>query len=84
MMIGLATAFPLLLALMFFMTDLDAVMTSPLPSMELIYQALVPYYKSKRGLRMLTGNRTGNRSVTIFLESILLVVYIRVYFSFPP
>ncbi|KAK7419472.1 hypothetical protein QQZ08_010842 [Neonectria magnoliae] len=45
-------------ALMFFMTDLEAVATSPLPSMELIYQA------------------TGNRNVTIFLTSLILVVYI--------
>ncbi|KAF7548700.1 hypothetical protein G7Z17_g6886 [Cylindrodendrum hubeiense] len=39
MMIGLVTCLPLFIALMFFMTDLEAVATSPLPSMELIYQA---------------------------------------------
>ncbi|KPM37242.1 hypothetical protein AK830_g9303 [Neonectria ditissima] len=44
MLIGLTTCLPLFIALMFFMTDLKAVATSPLPSMELIYQA--------------TGNRT--------------------------
>lgn len=39
MMIGLLTSLPLFIALMYFMTDLKAVATSPLPSMELIYQA---------------------------------------------
>lgn len=39
MIIGLFTCFPLFLALMFFMTDLDAVRNSPLPSLELVYQA---------------------------------------------
>lgn len=39
MMIGLLTSLPLFIALMYFMTDLEAVATSPLPSMELIYQA---------------------------------------------
>ena len=39
MCVGLATALPLFIALMFFMTDLDAVANSPLPSMELVYQA---------------------------------------------
>ncbi|KAK1625277.1 amino acid/polyamine transporter I [Colletotrichum phormii] len=37
--IGLGTAFPLLLALMFFMTGLDAVTSARLPSLELINQA---------------------------------------------
>ncbi|KAK7398128.1 hypothetical protein QQX98_012492 [Neonectria punicea] len=58
MLIGLVTCLPLFIALMFFMTDLEAVATSPLPSMELIYQA------------------TGNRNVTVFLISLILVVYI--------
>lgn len=39
MIIGLGTALPVFIALMFFMTDLDAVTKSPLPSMELIFQA---------------------------------------------
>lgn len=39
MMIGLITTLPLFIALMYFMTDLEAVTSSPLPSMELIYQA---------------------------------------------
>ncbi|RSL81714.1 hypothetical protein CEP52_017138 [Fusarium oligoseptatum] len=39
MFIGLLTSLPLFIALMFFMTDLDAVRHSPLPSMEIIYQA---------------------------------------------
>lgn len=39
MMIGLLTSLPLFIALMYFMTDLEAVATSPLPSIELIYQA---------------------------------------------
>jgi choline transport protein len=39
MFIGLFTSLPLFIALMYFMTDLDAVRTSPLPSMELVYQA---------------------------------------------
>ncbi|KAF4470382.1 choline transporter [Fusarium albosuccineum] len=58
MFIGLATSLPMFLALMYFMTDLDAFRTSPLPSMELVYQA------------------TGNRGVTIFLISLLLVIYV--------
>ncbi|KAI0184920.1 amino acid/polyamine transporter I [Xylaria flabelliformis] len=39
MFIGIGTALPLFIALMFFMTDLEAVRRSQLPSMELIYQA---------------------------------------------
>jgi len=39
MVIGMLTAFPLLLALMFCMADLDAVISSPLPSLEIVYQA---------------------------------------------
>ncbi|KAI9146855.1 choline transporter [Paramyrothecium foliicola] len=38
MFIGFLTSFPLFLALMYFMTDLDAVRTSPLPAMEIMYQ----------------------------------------------
>jgi hypothetical protein len=41
MVIGLLTSFPLFLALMYFMTDLEAVRTSPLPSMEIMFQAYV-------------------------------------------
>ncbi|EXJ78191.1 hypothetical protein A1O3_09352 [Capronia epimyces CBS 606.96] len=40
MAIGFMTAFPLLLALCFFIKDLDAVVSSPLPSMEIVYQAI--------------------------------------------
>ncbi|GAP85727.1 putative choline transporter [Rosellinia necatrix] len=58
MFIGIGTALPLFIALMFFMADLDAVRASPLPSMELIYQA------------------TGDRNVTIFLITLLLLVFI--------
>ncbi|KAK5996415.1 Choline transport protein [Cladobotryum mycophilum] len=39
LVIGLVTSFSLFLALMYFMIDLHAVSTSPLPSIELIYQA---------------------------------------------
>ncbi|KAI1746649.1 amino acid/polyamine transporter I [Xylaria castorea] len=39
MFIGIGTALPLFITLMFFMTDLEAVRGSQLPSMELIYQA---------------------------------------------
>lgn len=39
MFIGLFTALPLFIALMHFMTDLDAVRSAPLPSLELVYQA---------------------------------------------
>ena len=39
MLIGMATSLPLLLALMFCVSDLDAVVNSQLPSMEVIYQA---------------------------------------------
>ena len=39
MIIGLVTTLPLFIALMYFMTDLEAVSSSPLPSMELIFQA---------------------------------------------
>ncbi|KAL8959294.1 MAG: hypothetical protein Q9193_003817, partial [Seirophora villosa] len=63
MAIGFSTAFPLFLALMFSVTDLDAVLNSSLPSMEVFYQitqsrslatfmmtwVLLTYY-SKRGL----------------------------------
>ncbi|KAI4115980.1 MAG: hypothetical protein LQ345_003519 [Seirophora villosa] len=38
MAIGFSTAFPLFLALMFSVTDLDAVLNSSLPSMEVFYQ----------------------------------------------
>ncbi|KAI4204342.1 MAG: hypothetical protein LQ346_001614 [Caloplaca aetnensis] len=38
MAIGFSTAFPLFLALMFSVTDLDAVLDSSLPSMEVFYQ----------------------------------------------
>ncbi|KAF3406466.1 Choline transport protein [Talaromyces pinophilus] len=58
MIIGLVTTLPLFIALMYFMTDLEAVSNSPLPSMELIFQA------------------TGNRNATIFLTSVLLVVFV--------
>ncbi|GAW17731.1 hypothetical protein ANO14919_071970 [Xylariales sp. No.14919] len=57
MFIGVVTALPLFIALMYFMTDLDAVRDSALPSMELVYQA------------------TGNRNVTVFLISLLLVIF---------
>ena len=39
MFIGLFTSLPLILALTFCMTDVDAVTSSPLPSLELLYQA---------------------------------------------
>jgi choline transport protein len=39
MIIGLVTTLPLFIALLYFMTDLEAVKSSPLPSMELVYQA---------------------------------------------
>lgn len=39
LLIGLLTALPLMIALMFCMNDLDAVLKSPLPSLEIIYQA---------------------------------------------
>jgi choline transport protein len=39
MFIGLATSLPLMCALHLFVTDIDAVASSPLPSMELIRQA---------------------------------------------
>lgn len=58
MVIGMVTCLPLFVALIFFMTDLEKVTSSPLPSMELVYQA------------------TGNRNVTVFLVSWLLVVYV--------
>lgn len=38
MIIGMLTALPLFLLMMFFMTDLDAVLKSSLPGMELMYQ----------------------------------------------
>lgn len=38
MLIGLLTTLPLFLALMFCVKDLDAVMSSPLPSLEIVYQ----------------------------------------------
>lgn len=38
MFIGLATALSLFVVLMLFVVDMDAVRTSPLPSLELIYQ----------------------------------------------
>ena len=37
--IGLATTLPLIIALMFCMKDLSAVVASPLPSLEAVYQA---------------------------------------------
>lgn len=39
MITGLTTALPLFIALLYFMTDLDAVRTAPLPALELVYQA---------------------------------------------
>lgn len=41
MIIGLATAFPLFLSLMFYMKDFSAVISSRLPSLELINQVFV-------------------------------------------
>lgn len=68
MAIGFSTAFPLFLALMFSVTDLDAVLNSSLPSMEVFYQitqsrslatfmmtwVLVTYYSKV----LLTGTET--------------------------
>ncbi|VUC29731.1 unnamed protein product [Clonostachys rosea] len=39
MMIGIVTSLPLMVALLLFAKDLDAIVASPLPSMELVYQA---------------------------------------------
>ncbi|KAK6371625.1 hypothetical protein LTS17_008877 [Exophiala oligosperma] len=39
MLVGILTALPIMLALMFCMNDLDAVINSPLPSLEIVYQA---------------------------------------------
>lgn len=39
LVVGLLSSLPLFIALMFCMTDLDAVRSSPLPSLEIIYQA---------------------------------------------
>ncbi|KAK4499995.1 hypothetical protein PRZ48_008181 [Zasmidium cellare] len=39
MMLGLGTTLPLFIPLMLFITDLDAVRSSPLPSIELVYQS---------------------------------------------
>ncbi|WZH39199.1 amino acid/polyamine transporter I [Fusarium acuminatum] len=59
MFIGLFTSLPLFIALMYFMTDLDAVRTSPLPSMELVYQA--------------TGNRNVTIFLTVLLFIVFLL-----------
>ncbi|OQE16166.1 hypothetical protein PENSTE_c025G04039 [Penicillium steckii] len=59
MIIGLGTALPVFIALMFFMTDLDAVAKSPLPSMELILQA--------------TENRNATIFLTCFLAVIFVL-----------
>ncbi|KIL86469.1 hypothetical protein FAVG1_10299 [Fusarium avenaceum] len=59
MFIGLFTSLPLFIALMYFMTDLDAVRTSPLPSMELVYQA--------------TGNRNVTIFLTVWLFVVFLL-----------
>ena len=58
MLIGFTTSFPLMLAMMFAMTDIKAATASALPSAEVIYQA------------------TGNKNVTTFLISWVIVVYI--------
>ncbi|KAI9149882.1 Choline transport protein [Paramyrothecium foliicola] len=58
MLIGLCTCFPLMIALFFFVNDIEAVAHAPLPSMELVRQA------------------TGSESVTYFLVSIFLIVYL--------
>jgi choline transport protein len=39
MMIGLLTALPLIVTLMYYMTDLEAVTVSTLPSLEVVSQA---------------------------------------------
>lgn len=39
LIMGLLTSLPLMVVLFYFMHDLDAVIHSPLPSLELIYQA---------------------------------------------
>jgi choline transport protein len=39
MFLGLFTALPLMVALMFFITDLDAVTNAAVPSIEIVYQA---------------------------------------------
>ncbi|KAF3805166.1 Choline transport protein [Colletotrichum gloeosporioides] len=60
MIIGLATAFPLFLSLMFYMKDFAAVISSRLPSLELINQVV----------------RTGNDKVTLPLFAYILFVYL--------
>ncbi|KAH7183754.1 amino acid/polyamine transporter I [Fusarium oxysporum] len=59
MFIGLFTALPLFIALMYFMTDLDAVRSAPLPSLELVYQA--------------TGNRNITLFLTILLLIVFIL-----------
>jgi choline transport protein len=39
MLIGMVTAFPIVVVLMYTMTDMEAVIASPLPSAELLFQA---------------------------------------------
>lgn len=46
MVIGLCTCFPLLLVLMFGMSDLTAVNNSALPSIEIVYQVYVSANRS--------------------------------------
>ncbi|RKL23004.1 hypothetical protein BFJ68_g1208 [Fusarium oxysporum] len=59
MFIGFFTALPLFIALMYFMTDLDAVRSAPLPSLELVYQA--------------TGNRNITLFLTILLLIVFIL-----------
>jgi choline transport protein len=58
MVIGACTVFPLMVVLMYGVTDMAAVIASPLPSAELIYQV------------------TGSKSVTTFLMTWIILVYL--------
>ncbi|OHE91443.1 hypothetical protein CORC01_13262 [Colletotrichum orchidophilum] len=75
-LIGLGTAFPLFLALMFFMTDLNAVTSARLPSLELINQASVPPWSYIREQHLMNFTRTGNDDVTLFLFAYILLIYL--------
>jgi choline transport protein len=72
--IGLLSSVPLIIALLFSITNLDAVASSPLPSLEIIYQASV-FVRSPQTIAKCRF-RTGSRTATAILSVWLLVVYI--------
>ena len=73
MLIGLLTTLPLVVMLMYYMTDLEAVAASALPSLEIVSQA---YVSDPDFFELyLTFPSIENKNVTTFLFTWLCLVY---------